>query len=105
MTTRSPHSHRRQLWCQLQERHGALDRLVGALSHRGLSILAMHGEMDAEGQVFTATFEFDCADDHEIEKLIKALEKQITVLQASCVTLGEDQPGFTTIPASPIRCA
>jgi acetolactate synthase regulatory subunit len=79
------------LTCQLQERQGALDRFVGALSHRGLSILAMHGEMDASGQVFTATFEFTCADEHLIGKLVKALEKQITVLSAHCVTLEAGQ--------------
>ena len=82
----------RILTCRLQNRLGALDRLLGALTHRGILTESISSQVDTETDSVLVTFVFTLepsstsSDDKEIAKLLKSLEKQIYVLQVSANT-------------------
>lgn len=78
----------RVLTCRLQNRLGALDRLLGALTHRGLLTESLSTQVDAGTDSVLVTAQFVCDNDNEITKLLKSLEKQIYVLQVSASSTG-----------------
>jgi len=73
---------KRTLYCTLQNRIGALERLLSALSIRGIQPDEMILTLDAEGAKHHLITHFDCADDKMMELLIKALHRQVYVLEA-----------------------
>jgi acetolactate synthase small subunit len=72
------------LECIVQNRLGALDRVLGALTHRGILPTRMETFTRGEaGATMCIRVEFDCDDARMVEKLVKFLEKQVYVLEAS----------------------
>lgn len=72
------------LECLVQNRLGALDRVLGALTHRGLLPKRMETFLKGDSNnTACIRVEFDCNDAKMVEKLVKFLEKQVYVLEAS----------------------
>lgn len=69
--------------CTLQNRLGALDRLLGALTHRGFLPEAFSATQDAPNGRLHVQFSFDCEEEKTVEKLVKFLANQVYVLQVS----------------------
>ena len=84
----------RTLTCRLQNRLGALDRLLGALTHRGILTESISSQVDTETDSVLVTFVFTLEEDKDMTKLLKSLEKQIYVLQVSANT----SPLYSAIP-------
>lgn len=69
------------LCCLLQNRLGALDRFLGALTHRGFLPSAFTSRIDQTNHRLQVMVTFDCEDEQTLEKLVKALYKQVYVLE------------------------
>ena len=78
----------RNLYCKLQNRLGALDRVVLALTHRGIVPEQLITRRNDERTLEVAAC-FDCESDHEFAKLVKFLQKQVYVLEANSVDVTE----------------
>lgn len=88
------------LCCKMQNRLGALDRALGALTLRGLMPTHMVTRADAERDLQELFVTFHCDDEALVTMLIKALQKQVTVLDVTRLMAGEaDAPAFATTPA------
>ena len=97
------------LCCQIQNRIGALDRLLGALTARGFIPDRFVSAMDPKGKTMQVVFTFDCPgsrteSERTLEKLIKALYKQVYVLDIQLLMADEEQawesPVHASIPVS-----
>jgi acetolactate synthase small subunit len=71
------------LECLVQNRLGALDRVLGALTHRGILPNRMETFLNGETNTMCIRVEFDCCDARMVEKLVKFLEKQVYVMEVS----------------------
>lgn len=73
------------LECLVQNRLGALDRVLGALTHRGILPNRMETFQDGNNDKNTMRIrlEFTCDDAKMLEKLVKFLQKQVYVMDAS----------------------
>lgn len=70
------------VYCLVQNRLGALDRVLHAWTHRGIipqQILSTKDERAGTLQIMVA---FDIEDRKALEKLVKCLQKQVYVLDA-----------------------
>ena len=76
-------SKKRTLTCTLQNTLGALDRVLGLLTHRGLLPDSFESYFNRPANTIEVKADFDCEQDVEFLKLVKAIEKQITVLSVS----------------------
>ncbi|HEY9746970.1 MAG TPA: hypothetical protein V6C99_12220 [Oculatellaceae cyanobacterium] len=74
------------LECRLQSRLGGLDRVLGALTHRGFLPERMETFRDKSNGTICVRVEFACDDAKTVEKLVKFLEKQVYVLEV-CAAL------------------
>lgn len=74
-------SGHREITCQLQASLGALDRVLGLLTHRGILPTTMQTEL--KGDFVYLNLVFTCADDWDFLKLIKAIEKQVCTIQVT----------------------
>jgi acetolactate synthase small subunit len=88
---------RTTLCCKLQNRIGALDRLLGALTARGFIPERFVSGLDPAGGTMQVVFTFSCPGDKTeadktLEKLIKALYKQVYVLEIQLLMPDEDEP-------------
>ena len=104
----TPHTNRHMVCCTAQNRLGALDRIVGALSLRGIIPQQLIVTQDAENDQIQVFMSFTGLDAKGLEKLVKAFYKQIYVVSVNLVVdpaqeLNQASPTdtFTTVPASP----
>lgn len=87
------------LYCLTQNRLGAIDRVLGALTHRGIIPQRMVSTLSQENQV-EMFFTFQKQDEKTVEKLVKFLQKQVYVIQAHTVVLSA--PTKNSVEASNI---
>ena len=90
----------RHLQIRTQAKLGALDRVLGALTHRGIIPQAFTCTQVSE-KVLHIESTFDCADDHVMLKLCKFLDRQVYILSVEdmgaspvCLPLGLSIPPF-----------
>ncbi len=90
----------RYLQIRTQAKLGALDRVLGALTHRGIIPQAFTCTQVSE-QVLQIETTFHFADDHAMHKLCKFLDRQVYILSVEdvsaspvCVPLGLSIPPF-----------
>jgi acetolactate synthase regulatory subunit len=70
------------LSCIVQNRLGALDRVLGAFTTRGIVPEKLQTEIADEGQTLQILISFKCdGGDKAFQTLVKYLYKQVTVLQ------------------------
>ena len=81
----------RTLSCKLQNQLGGLDKLLGALTHRGF--LPKHMHCEGQGDLMSVRIIFDCEDDHTFYKLLKYVDKQIMVVDV------QPRPNFSVSEA------
>lgn len=72
------------LYCLTQNRLGAMDRVLGALTHRGIIPQRMASAL-CEGNQLEIVLTFQKQDEKNVEKLVKFLQKQVYVLKAHTV--------------------
>ncbi len=75
--------------CRLQAKLGGLDRVLGAITHRGWIPTHFQSVLCTQTDALTVSFSFPSTDSFNVLKLVKFLEKQVYVLSASLV---EEQP-------------
>lgn len=73
-----------ELTVSLQQCLGALDRVLGALTHRGLLPQQMQMTADSDAQTMHLSLQVACPDPAVMNKLAQFLAKQITVLSVQC---------------------
>jgi acetolactate synthase small subunit len=90
----------RHLQIRTQAKLGAVDRVLGALTHRGIIPQAFTCTQVSE-QVLQIETTFHYADDHAMHKLCKFLDRQVYILSVEdvsaspvCVPLGLSIPPF-----------
>lgn len=66
--------------CLVQNRLGALDRVLGALTYRGFIPECLVCAQDAELDCMEFIAVVECLEEKSMEKLVKFLEKQVYVL-------------------------
>ena len=71
--------------CTLQARMGGLDRVLGAVTHRGWISTQFQSVLCTKTDTLYVTMAFHSADYFSVQKLVKFLEKQVYVLSASLV--------------------
>ncbi len=76
------------LCCLMQNRLGALDRVLGALTARGYLPERFMSTL-MENQQLQVVLTFDCESEKALEKLIKVLYKQVYVLEIQLVLTEE----------------
>lgn len=96
---------KRTLCCILQNRLGALDRVLGALTYRGMVPEQMMSSMDSDTGFLQVLLTFECAEDHALDKLVKVLQKQVHVLEAQPVTLSQTTPQTQQANVAPLFTA
>lgn len=75
------------LYCLMQSRLGAMDRILGALTHRGIIPSRMVTAI-RQDKTLEMMISFDCSDFKAVDKLVKFLQKQVYVMDAH--TLAEE---------------
>jgi acetolactate synthase small subunit len=74
------------IYCKLQNRLGALDRVLAAFTHRGIIPGHMSASHDEAERMIEITINFDCADCKVLDKLVKFLQKQVYVMETRTLT-------------------
>jgi acetolactate synthase regulatory subunit len=69
------------VYCKLQNRLGAIDRVLAAFTHRGILPTRMTTTMDEADRSMEIAISFDGSDPKTVEKLVKFLQKQVYVLE------------------------
>ncbi len=82
-------SNAKTIYCKLQNRLGALDRVLAAFTHRGIIPGHMSASHDETERMIEITINFDCADCKVLTKLVKFLQKQVYVIETR--TLNHDE--------------
>jgi acetolactate synthase small subunit len=86
--------------CVLQARIGGLDRVLGAITHRGWIPTQFQSVLCPKTDTLSVTMAFHSTDCFSVQKLVKFLEKQVYVLSANLVAankLGEEPTLFAPI--------
>lgn len=83
MTNAEDSSESQHLYCLMQNRLGGLDRVLNALTHRGIIPQRMVSEV--RNNRLEIMLSFERQDAKITEKLVKFLQKQIYVLEAKTV--------------------
>lgn len=83
-------SSKKTICCRLQNRLGALDRVLGAFTHRGFIPHEMVTILDAETGRINCLVTIACDDAMILEKLMKYLDKQIYVVSTDLVKTAEE---------------
>ncbi len=68
------------LVCTMQNKLGALDRVLGMLTHWGFMMERFESRLEARTNSLRVSFTFECPEEKTLEKLIKAINKQVYVL-------------------------
>jgi acetolactate synthase small subunit len=71
---------KRTLVCTMQNRLGALDRILGTLTHWGFLTENFESRLEPKTGYIRVSFSFDCPEEKVLEKLMKAIRKQVYVL-------------------------
>lgn len=79
------------LCCLLQNRLGALDRVLGALTYRGILPEQLVSNIDPKSNCIQLIVTFECNEDNAVEKLVKFLNNQIYVLEVERVLVGKQE--------------
>jgi acetolactate synthase small subunit len=79
------------LYCLMQNRLGAMDRILGALTHRGIIPARMVSSM-RQDRTLEMVVSFSCGDSKAVEKLVKFLQKQIYVMDARTMAHETETP-------------
>jgi|GEM_PF-6204023 len=89
----------RTLIVQTQAKLGAMDRVLGALTHRGIIPEMLMSELSGDMLQISTTFAM--ADDHDMRKLCKFLDRQVYILRVKdasefpvCEPMGVSIPPF-----------
>jgi hypothetical protein len=93
------------LCCLVQYRLGAMDRLLGALTARGMVPERFVSAVDAAAQTMQVVFTIACPCEKSLEKLIKVLYKQVYVLDIQLLmaeAVVNDLPGQAGQAAAPV---
>jgi acetolactate synthase regulatory subunit len=69
-----------QLTVTVQAQLGALDRVLGAFTHRGMIPIRFEATLSDDAQTQTVLVTFRCSDEHTVSKLVGFLTKQVQVL-------------------------
>jgi acetolactate synthase regulatory subunit len=77
-----------QFLCRLQNRLGAMDRILGALTHRGMVPLAFESNLYPETDEIQVKVTVSCEEEKKMEKLLKFLANQVYVLQVTLLEPG-----------------
>jgi acetolactate synthase small subunit len=88
------------LMCLVQDRLGALDRVLGALTHRGLVPEAFSASRDETSDCLQVTVRFECEEEKSVEKLLKFLNNQVYVLETRLLAEETLAPVMATVPAT-----
>ncbi len=85
--------------CILQAKMGGLDRVLGAVTHRGWIPTHFESVLCPKTDTLQVTISFCCEDCLSVQKLVKFLEKQVYVLSANLVaTAGLQEAGGLFAP-------
>ena len=85
--------------CILQAKIGGLDRVLGAVTHRGWVPTHFESVLCTKTDTLSVTVTFNSADFFSVQKLVKFLEKQVYVLSANLVgTAGLQEAGSVFAP-------
>jgi acetolactate synthase small subunit len=89
----------RTLIVQTQAKLGAMDRVLGALTHRGIIPETFNSELSGKMLQISTTFSMD--GDHDMKKLCKFLDRQVYILRVKdasenpvCEPMGISTPPF-----------
>jgi acetolactate synthase small subunit len=89
------------LCCVVQNRLGALDRVLGALTYRGMLPEQMVTTVDTCNDSIQIVVTFECDEEKTVEKLVKFLNKQVYVLDIKRVFMGrQEQEASMTAPSN-----
>jgi len=94
------------LECLVQSRLGALDRVLGALTHRGMIPHRMETFLEGskapqeQGSAMRIRIEFACSDENAISKLVRFLAKQVYILEANAAFSQKASPQTNPHPAN-----
>ncbi len=77
------------LCCLLQNRLGALDRLLGAFTYRGLVPDQFYSTLGNGGDTLQVVVTLEDIGEKPTEKLVKFLEKQVHVLEIHRMATGQ----------------
>jgi acetolactate synthase regulatory subunit len=80
---------KRTVICTAQAKLGALDRILGAFTHRGFIPTAMTTELQAGGKRIRVAVSFTCDDSQTVEKLVRFLRKQVHCIEVEAFTCNE----------------
>jgi acetolactate synthase small subunit len=78
------------LCCIVQNRLGALDRVLGMLTARGYMPEKFVSSMAGNNRM-QVLMTFECENEKNLEKLIKALYKQVTVIEIQLIMAKEEE--------------
>jgi acetolactate synthase small subunit len=94
----------RTLVVHAQAKLGALDRVLGALTHRGIIPTQFQTVLLADQKTLRIESEFHLEDDHVMRKLCKFLDRQVYILTVEdasespvCDPLGISFPPFPKV--------
>lgn len=74
-------SNQTTVYCRMQNRLGAMDRVMAAFTHRGIIPARLAASHDVQNRAVEMIITFDCADSAMLDKLVKFLQKQVYVLE------------------------
>lgn len=79
------------LYCLMQNRLGAMDRVFNALTHRGIlpqrMTSALRHEKEQDSKALELVVSFHSEDEKVVDKLVKFLQKQVYTLEVRYTTL------------------
>lgn len=87
--------------CVLQAKMGGLDRVLGALTHRGWIPTRFESVLQEATDTLTVTMQFRTADVFSVHKLVKFLDKQVYVLSSALV----EADASVTVPVDTLLTA
>jgi len=89
------------LYCLMQNRLGAMDRVLNALTHRGIipqrMMSAIRHEDGQGGKSLEIVVSFHAGDDKIVEKLVKFLQKQVYTLDVHYANEENDAPEAASV--------
>jgi hypothetical protein len=74
-------SSQAMIYCKMQNRLGALDRVLAAFTHRGIIPGRFASSHDLKNRAVELVVSFDCTDNRVVDKLVKFLQKQVYMLE------------------------
>jgi acetolactate synthase small subunit len=90
------------LRCQIQNRLGAMDRLLGTLTMRGYMPEQLNCTTDAATDTMQVVMTFTTQDDRALEKLVKAMHRQVYVMDIQIILAEEEDPVAAFSPTAKV---